>query len=317
MQTMLTSHSLRTQRVAVEYRMRYVTGRTLTGVRPFWIRANGCKTLHPSYPISGGGDPGSDSRLSWTWKVPMNGRIVAAGGHLHAGAKDMTLRQRECDNRLLLHNDPKYAPSDHLSYNLHPILHEPGPYSTSYFLSRRGISVRKGERLRLTGVYDGEHPRTGVMSIMHVYVAPGRATAARCAQLPSDARQFQFRDRGRSEPPYTRVGFSKLMRNGRIRPIDTLPGPVAKFDGPAVVDVKNGRFVPDRVSVPVGTTLTWRFRDREPHNAYFGNGPGVISAGTMTRGEKRTVNLVRVGRYQLFCYLHPITMHQEVFVTPR
>jgi plastocyanin len=250
----------------------------------------------------------------------MNGRIVAAGGHLHAGAKNMTLREPDCQDRLLLHNAPRYAPSSHLAYTLKPILHEPGPYSTSYFLSRRGISVRKGQRLRLTGIYDGEHPRTGVMSIMHVYVAPGRATAQPCAPIPSDARQFQFRNRGRdgrAGPPYTRVGFSALQRDGRIRPIDELPGPIRQFSGDAVVDVRGGRFVPDRVEATVGSTLTWRFRDRDAHNAYFANGPGVISAGTKRRGETRTVLLQRPGRYQLFCYLHPITMHQEVFVKPR
>ena len=59
---------------------------------PYWIRANGCETIQPSYTVPGGGGPGSTYERTWTWNVPMTGRIVAAGGHLHGGARSMEAR---------------------------------------------------------------------------------------------------------------------------------------------------------------------------------------------------------------------------------
>jgi len=317
MQAMLMSHTLRVRRVRVQYRIRVVTGRRLVKVRPFWIRANGCATTHPSYPVRGGGPPGSSDTKTWTWKVPVTGRIVAAGGHLHAGARDMFLSDPACGDRRPLDTAPRYAPPDDLVYRMRPILHEPGPVSTRFFLSADGIPIHRGQELSLTGVYDGERPRTSVMSIMHVYVAPTHKPRVACPPVPADAKRFFLRKRGSSEPPHTRVPLSALGGDGRIRPIDELPGPIRVVDGPATVDIRGSRFTPRRVSVPEGETLTWRFGDRRPHNAYFANGPGLISAPTRRRGSVYTVKLERPGTYQLFCYLHPVTMHQEVIVRPR
>ena len=42
----------------------------------------------------------------------MNGRIVAAGGHLHGGAERMSLTQPACHNRKLLDTDPLFGPVD-------------------------------------------------------------------------------------------------------------------------------------------------------------------------------------------------------------
>ena len=92
---MLMSHSIRPKNAYIRYRVKVVTGKRLTAVRPFWLRANGCGK-QVSYPVPGGGPPGSTSRRSSTWRVPMDGRIVAVGGHLHGSAKNMWLSQPRC-----------------------------------------------------------------------------------------------------------------------------------------------------------------------------------------------------------------------------
>ena len=121
--------------------------------------------------------------------MPFDARIVAVGGHLHGGAKDMWLSQPECGGRRLLDTSPRYGMPDNLYYTARPILHEPGPVDTRYFLSQSGIQVRRGETLTLTGTYDSSKPHTRVMSIMHVYLAKHAAPAAQdCAALPADAR---------------------------------------------------------------------------------------------------------------------------------
>ena len=81
MQTMLMSHSIRRHAVYVQYRFKVVTHRRLRPVQPYWIRANGCVSQDPSYPIYGTGHPGSTSTRTFGWKVPRTGLLVAAGGH--------------------------------------------------------------------------------------------------------------------------------------------------------------------------------------------------------------------------------------------
>src|SRR3954453_16596732 len=146
MQTMLMSHSFQSHNVYVQYTFTF-TKKKLTPVRPFWIRANGCKTTQPSYSVQELSS-GRDHR-TFRWKVPMNGRIVAAGGHLHGGAQQMSLTQPGCNDRKLLDTNPLFAPRNDLVYAIRPILHEPGPVGTRFFQSQAGIPVHRGEKIDL------------------------------------------------------------------------------------------------------------------------------------------------------------------------
>jgi hypothetical protein len=310
MQVMLMSHSVRPARVYVQWTMRIRTGRRLTPVTPYWLRPNGCAA---SYTVPGGGPPGSTDRRTATWVVPRDGRIVAAGGHLHAGAEDLTLRDPGC-RRELVDARPLFGRPEDPVYAVRPVLHEPGPIATRFFLSRSGIPVRRGQRLRITGTYDGEHPRARVMSIMHLYLAPARGRpGARCAPLPRDRREVLLRQDGRADPPYEPVPFNVMDAQGRIGPVDHLPGPPAPLGARGTVDLAGDRFAPAKVALPVGGVLRWRFRDPEAHNVLFASGPAVVGSPTHRRGTT-SARFRRPGTYQLFCPLHPITMHQEVVV---
>src|SRR3954471_2353755 len=108
---MLMSHSERSIDAYVRYKVTVVTGRSMTSVQPFWIRANGCGS-QVSYPVLGDGARGSSSVRSYDWKIPFDGRIVAAGGHLHGGAKDMWLSQPRCGGRRLLGTAARYRVAD-------------------------------------------------------------------------------------------------------------------------------------------------------------------------------------------------------------
>ena len=76
------------------------------------------------------------------------------------------------------------------------------------------------------------------------------------------------------------------------------------------------RFNPGHVSVEAGASLTWRFRDSIAHNVLLANGPRLVGSPTLTRGTA-TSRFAVPGRYELFCYLHPMTMHEVVDVRPR
>jgi plastocyanin len=155
------------------------------------------------------------------------------------------------------------------------------------------------------------------MSIMHVYVAAGPAPKGnRCAALPRDGREILLRRDGHiSDPPYVKVPFNAVGNDGRVHPIATLPGTPTVFDGPAKVSLIHNRFVPAKIQIPLNGSITWTFADPVGHNVLFANGPQVVGTPTLSGGVKYTSRgFLKPGTYQLFCYLHPVTMHQEVIV---
>lgn len=312
MQVMLMTHSLNAGIVYVQYRFRFVTGQRMKRVRPFWIRANGCNP-QPSYSVPGDGGPNSTHNQKYTWTVPFDGRIVFAGGHLHGGSKRMFLSEPGCKNRELINTDPLYGKPDDPVYSIRPILHEPGPVSTRAYQSRLGVGVRKGQKLVVNGLYDNEYARARVMSIMHIYVAPGDP-GPRCGPIPAGRKYFNRADSGRYKPPYVRIPLNVLGDDNRVRPFESLPGPVVPVKSGSTINLVNYAFSKPNISVPLGATLKWRFADPVGHNVLLANGPAVVGASTASNGAVHTTRFVKPGRYQLFCYLHPVTMHEQVDV---
>jgi hypothetical protein len=312
MASMLMSHSQRIMDVYIQYRVTIDDSPGLTPVRAFWVRANGCSS-GIGYGVAGGGAPGAVDRRSFDWKLPVAGRIVAAGGHLHGGAKDMWLSQPSCNGRRLLDTAPAFARPEHLVYRARPLLHEPGPIDTRWFSSRRGIPVRKGDRLRLSATYDAEKPHT-VMSIMHIYVAPPRAKPRRCAPLPGDRRELRKPGGFRRQPPQVAVPLNEIDEDGRVRTINDPPWPLRPLASGSIVDIGANGYRPRHVELPAGGWLTWRVKGSTPHNVRFANGPHLINTFTLENGQKASRRFPVPGHYELFCSLHPVTMHQIVEV---
>ena len=308
---MLMSHRYRPVTTYVRYTGTVQT-RRLAEVRPFWVRANGCRSA--SYNVRGGGAPGSVDDRVFRWRVPVTGRLVAAGGHLHAGAVGLQLRDPGCGNRLLYDNRPFYAGAGSLLYRARPRLHEPGPVQTSWFSSRTGIPVRRGERLALHGRYAGDHARGAVMAITHVYIAPGPVAGRRCAPLPRDARQSPMRPGLRRRAPYQPIPLWALGAHNRPVEIGAPPGPLAHLRDGGHIDLAAYRFQPERVVVRAGASLTFRFRDRTDHNLTFASGPRAVGGQLGHRGSEQRIRFTRPGRYRLFCYLHPMSMHEQIDV---
>jgi plastocyanin len=305
---MLMSHRYRPGHVYVEYSGTVDTGR-LRGVRPFWVKASGCRSS--SYNVPGSGRPGAVHDKVFHWRVPMTGRIVAAGGHLHAGAIGLQLRDPRCGDRVLFDNRPFYAPANDLLYHAQPRLHEAGPVQTSWFSSRAGIPVRRGQTLDLHGLYENDQARGAVMAISHVYIAPGGPAPRRCPPLPADALQTAMLPGLRPSAPYQHVPLYELGAHHRALELTRPEGPVAHT---RQVDLAAYRFQPAHVVVPAGARLTWRFRDAAAHNLTFASGPRAVGGQTYHGGHRVTARFTVPGRYQLFCYLHPMTMHEQIDV---
>ena len=312
---MIMSHSLAARRVYVEYRVRVET-RPRRPVRPLWVRASGCGR-HASYGIRGGGLPGSLDERVEHWRVPVSGRIVAAGGHLHAGAVDLRMTQPACGGRLLFHHRPAFGAPDHRVYRARPVLHEVGPIATSAFSSATGLPVRKGEVLDLRALYDADRPRPGVMAITHIYLAPDRKVVAGCGAAPADARQTPPPAGARAAAPWIPTPLWSLDDRHRPVVLPEPPGPPRELGDGATIALRENRFSPESVVIRQGDRLRWQFHDAGPHNLTFANGPRAVAGQTLRRGGTTETQFDVVGRYQLFCYLHPMTMHEQVTVLPR
>ena len=119
----------------------------------------------------------------------------------------------------LMVSRPLYGLPGHPYYRVLPVLHEPGPFATSWVTSATGIPVEQGERLRVTSLYDGERPHTRVMGIWHLYLAPGRSAPPAAAPLPADVEStLPAEARPRRAPRRDRPADG-ARRAGRARPI--------------------------------------------------------------------------------------------------
>jgi plastocyanin len=314
MVAMFMSHQLQAKTVYLQYRITVVTGKRMTDVLPMWLRADGCK-VEPAYDVNADGDPGQHNLQTSAWRMPVNGRIVAAGGHLHGGAYDLRVTQPRCGDRTLVNNAPRYGEPSDLVYHVFPVLHEPGPVATGWQLSKTGIPVRKGEMLNVTGDYDQSEPHGRVMAITHLYVARDNSAPAECSPLPSDVRTVWTRRIGRSLPPRVTIPISRLNAQGRVVSVDRPPGNEVVTDATdTTVSSALGGFGPANLSIPSGASVTWRFDDALSHNVSLASGPRGVYSPNFHQGATYTHQFTVPGTYKLFCYLHPLTMNQVVTV---
>ena len=158
---MLMNHRKRTDTAYIQYRVTYDTA-PKTPVTPYWLDIENCKA-DPVFDIPGGKKRGSTTRRSSVWDVPASGRIVAGGGHVHGGAKQLDLKRTGPDCTLYS-SKPTWGSAKHPFYNVKPVLHEPGPINMSGFTSATGLPVAPGRAIapgrRLRRRADA-HPRDG------------------------------------------------------------------------------------------------------------------------------------------------------------
>lgn len=315
MMTMLMSHRAQPTRVWIEYRVTMETAKALTPVRPLWLRADGCDPLS-SYTVAGGGAPGSVDEHSTEWTMPISGRIVAAGAHLHGGAKNLLVSQPRCGDRTLLDERPRWGNPDDPVYKVRPQLHEPGPIATGYYLSARGIPVRRGELLEVTGRYDDSLPHPAVMAITHLYVAPDDNASTACGPLPADGHVHWSRRLGRETVAPAQIPLNALDGDGNVVELAHATGRSVVAGSTADVDLEHSRFDPPNLSVALGATVTWHFRDAIRHVVILANGPRAVDSPLLKDGATYSQQFTVPGTYNLFCYLHPMTMHETLIVRP-
>jgi plastocyanin len=313
---MLMNHRGAKDAAFIRYTVTWEDEAELKPVRPLWMDAVNCRA-DPVYDVPGGGKPGSVHERRYDLTAPESGRIVAGGGHLHGGGKDIAISQPACGNREILRSKPAWGMPDHPFYTVRPILHEPGPISMSGWLSGQGFPVQAGQRIRLTSRYDNTRPHTRVMGIAVLYLAPGEVSEA-CAPPPTDGVNIQAADlRGeeyRTKTPRFTVPLSGTDSKGRAVAISRPPGKTRSLASGASIKVRDSFFSIPNVALRKGSRLRWSFGTPTLHNVTLANGPRGFSSDNLSDGRRFDVKFKVPGTYRLMCTLHPIGMTGTVTV---
>ena len=310
---MLMNHTHRDRKAYIRYRVTVDDAPGLTQVRPYWVSVVPCGA-DPQYSVRGGRAEGSTHTRRRTWKAPLDGRIVAVGGHLHGGGRGLRLYQRKC-KRTLVTSKPTYGRPDDPVYQVRPLLHEPDPLNITWWQSGTGIPVRKGEELVVASDYDEQRPHMRVMGIGHVYIAKDSKARGGCPALPADAQELGPDFTGRSEPPPVKLTLARMGDDGRAHPIDRPPGKTRRFGGgTAQIKEMAYSYRPANISIPRGGRVRWTFHDPDDHDVTLNSGPVGFGSPWSTRGDTWTRRFNQPGLYKLFCSLHPTSMSQTVRV---
>lgn len=251
-------------------------------------------------------------------QMPAGGGILVAGaGHVHGGAKALSLSKPSCGNMEVVRSTPTWGNPDHSFYNVKPVLHEPGPIGMSAYNTPTGIPFGGGQTLRLSSLYDDTQPHTRVMGIYVQYWAPRQAgdPTAVCGGAPNDmAFSPGTTEAGRSVSPSFEVPLTGIDASGNAIKIDGPPGDFRTLAGGATVTVGDRFFSEPNIRITPGTTLNYRFAGAEQHNLTLANGPLGIGSPDMNNGGTYQQTFSRPGTYRLFCGLHPVQMTERVVV---
>ena len=81
------------------------------------------------------------------------------------------------------------------------------------------------------------------------------------------------------------------------------PRVAANDQAAAEVKIDNFSFGPQTVTVPVGTTVTWKNVDDIPHTSVSTD--GVFKSKVMDTDEKFSYTFTKAGTYPYYCSIHP------------
>jgi len=82
------------------------------------------------------------------------------------------------------------------------------------------------------------------------------------------------------------------------------PGPA--FSGTANVVMKNFDFSPMAMAVPVGTIVTWKNLDGEPHTVVSAD--GLFRSKALDQNDSFSFKFDKPGTYRYVCSIHPKMM---------
>ena len=310
---MVMNHRGATDNARVQYTVTIDTA-PQEPVEPYWMDVANCKA-DPVFNAPGTGGKNSTQLVTDDFTMPEGGRFVAGFGHVHGGAKGMTVTQPDCGHRQIANSVPTWAPPDHPFYTVRPILHEPGPLNMTAFKSADGIPVAAGERIRLNSLYDNSRAHTRLMGIEVLYFDPDPGVTAKCGALPNDVEILGTDQPGRGGPVDFIVPLTGVTSSGNAVTIDAPPGNLEKVPDNTEITVGDRFFSKTNVQIKPGQSLKWNFpSNAELHNVTVANGPEGFASDNLDGGRSFEAQFNRPGTYKFFCALHPVQMTERVVV---
>lgn len=77
------------------------------------------------------------------------------------------------------------------------------------------------------------------------------------------------------------------------------------------VSIKGFKFMPQDITVKVGTTVTWTNEDSAPHTVESAD--GVLRSDELAKGDSWSFTFTKTGKHDYICGIHP-SMHGSVTV---
>jgi plastocyanin len=87
----------------------------------------------------------------------------------------------------------------------------------------------------------------------------------------------------------------------------------APTPAPYVIQISNNAFSPDSLTVPVGSTVTWKNEDPYAHTVTM-QGKNGFDSGSLDSGKTFSHTFTAPGSYSYFCAVHP-SMTATITVT--
>jgi plastocyanin len=79
------------------------------------------------------------------------------------------------------------------------------------------------------------------------------------------------------------------------------------------VQVKDNKFVANKITVRKGTTVKWVWKGKAPHNVTVTKGPKKFASRTMVKGSF-SKKLTKAGTYTILCTIHAPGMKMTITV---
>lgn len=143
------------QTVWVEVGVRYLpdTDESIKALEPVWLDVNNCDDSEIDVPAG-------RTTTEWDWASDVTGRVVMAAGHVHDGGVSIALSNATTGARMC---------KSVARYGTRPEFMGHIDTMSACTWDRLG-TVREGEVLRISTVYDSPQPLRGVMGIMMAFV---------------------------------------------------------------------------------------------------------------------------------------------------
>lgn len=96
-------------------------------------------------------------------------------------------------------------------------------------------------------------------------------------------------------------------------PAQAQASPAAKSNNVVTIRISDYAYQPDRITVPVGTTVVWANEDEEQHDVTSEGGPNVLDSPDLGQGGRFSFTFNQPGEYKYYCVPHDY-MHGVVVV---